>query len=293
MKISIIIPTFNEEKFLPKLLESISRQTLKDYEVIVSDAGSNDKTKKIAKEYNCKIVKGGAPGPARNRGADVAKGEFLYFFDADVKLPKKFLEKTYEEIQEKFIDVATCKIVPLSNVLIDKVLHQFMNATVAMSQFTVPYGPGCCIIITKRLFNRINGFDESLVLAEDHDIVKRASRFRPLRVLGSSHVKISVRRLRKEGRLTLLRKYLAVEMHKMTKGQIRKDIINYKFADYSTKTKGDKLDSKLRLIEKQLNILNMEYNKIMKNHISIKEKNIAKLKNKFSKIRESISRVLR
>lgn len=57
--ISIIIPTWNEENYLPKLLECIKKQTYRDYEVIVADANSTDNTKAIAKKYDCKIVKGG------------------------------------------------------------------------------------------------------------------------------------------------------------------------------------------------------------------------------------------
>ena len=63
MKISIIIPTYNEEEYLPKLLESIKSQDFTDYEVIVADAQSNDNTREIAKEYGCVVVEGGLPGP--------------------------------------------------------------------------------------------------------------------------------------------------------------------------------------------------------------------------------------
>jgi len=103
-KISIIIPTLNEEKYLPKLLESIKKQDFKDYEVIVADAGSTDNTKKIAKKFKARVVKGGMPGPGRNRGAEAAKGELLFFFDSDVKLPKGFLKKAHDEMEKRFLE---------------------------------------------------------------------------------------------------------------------------------------------------------------------------------------------
>ena len=53
--ISIIIPTLNEEKYLPLLLSSIKKQNFNDYEIIIADAGSDDKTLEIVKNYNCKI----------------------------------------------------------------------------------------------------------------------------------------------------------------------------------------------------------------------------------------------
>lgn len=59
MKLSIIIPTYNEEEYLPKLLEGIKSQDFEDYEIIVADANSTDKTREIAEVYGCKIVDGG------------------------------------------------------------------------------------------------------------------------------------------------------------------------------------------------------------------------------------------
>jgi len=66
--LSIIIPALNEEKYLPLLLKSLKSQNFNEYEIIVVDAGSSDKTVDIAKEYGCKVVKGGVPGAGRNRG---------------------------------------------------------------------------------------------------------------------------------------------------------------------------------------------------------------------------------
>ncbi len=76
--ISIIIPTLNEEKYLPKLLRSIKEQDFKEeLEIIVADANSEDKTREIAKKFSCKIVEGGLPAKARNEGAKIAKGRFF------------------------------------------------------------------------------------------------------------------------------------------------------------------------------------------------------------------------
>src|SRR3989338_1163009 len=92
MQVSIIIPTLNEEEYLPKLLESIRQQRFKDLEIIVADAGSTDKTKEIAERYGCKIVPGGLPARGRNEGARVAGGELLVFLDADVMFPRDFFQ---------------------------------------------------------------------------------------------------------------------------------------------------------------------------------------------------------
>ncbi len=99
--ISIITPTLNEEEYLPLLLESIKRQDFKDYEIIVADAGSKDKTLEIAKKFGCKIVPGGLPAKGRNAGAMVARGDLLFFLDSDVVLTKKFFEKTLAEFNKR------------------------------------------------------------------------------------------------------------------------------------------------------------------------------------------------
>ena len=99
MKFSIIIPTYNEEEYLPKLLESIKSQDFTDYEVIVADAQSNDNTREIAKEYGCIVVEGGLPGVGRNKGAEVAKGEVLLFLDSDLELTKNYLANVIEEFE--------------------------------------------------------------------------------------------------------------------------------------------------------------------------------------------------
>ena len=90
--LSIVIPTMNEEEVLPKLLASIKSQDFDDYEIIISDNFSKDRTREIAESYGARVVDGGMPGPGRNRGAEAAKGDKLLFLDADVIMPhEKFL----------------------------------------------------------------------------------------------------------------------------------------------------------------------------------------------------------
>src|SRR5690348_1009415 len=104
LNVSIIIPTFNEERYLPKLLKSIQRQTAQPKEVIVVDAFSIDKTASIARKFSCKVILDKAiytrtdiSSPIamqRNIGGHAATQPILVFLDADVVLPEAFLEKT-------------------------------------------------------------------------------------------------------------------------------------------------------------------------------------------------------
>lgn len=267
MKISIIIPTLNEEQYLPLLLDSIQKQSFKDYEIIVADAHSIDSTIRIAEQFGAKVVDGGMPAKGRNNGASVAQGEFLFFLDADVILPDDFLRSVYDEMQERYLDLSTCVVVPISDLYIDRVLHHLANLSIRMGQYTNPHAAGFCILSTKRLFERVGGFDESLTMAEDHDFVKRASRFRSLRVLDSTYINVSVRRLEKEGRAMLVNKYVLVELHRIFKGELKTDVIEYEFGnfreketEYQSKKQLDDFEAQLIQIDKELRNFK-EYNK--------------------------------
>jgi len=115
-KIGIIIPTKNEEKFLPFLAKSIINQSYKNYMVFVADANSKDNTRTMAQEYGFTVVKGGMPFEGRNNGAKEAlknQCDILIFIDADIILPsKKFLETAIKEFMSKKYDIAGTYQIP-------------------------------------------------------------------------------------------------------------------------------------------------------------------------------------
>jgi glycosyltransferase involved in cell wall biosynthesis len=226
--LSIIIPTFNEEKYLPKLLKSIKDQTVQPAEVIVSDANSQDKTRQIAKKYGCKIVAGGLPGKGRNNGAAASKQDLLLFLDADVILPKDFLEKTTKEMVRRKLDIATCFITPLSESRVDKLIYHGANIYLSSSRTFLSQLNGFCIFITRSLFNKINGFDEGVILAEDFDLLRRAKKFGRFGYLNSRKIPVSVRRLKEEGRFAYTFKMFLLQFYLLFKGGVRTDIFKYK-----------------------------------------------------------------
>ncbi|MGB7568865.1 MAG: glycosyltransferase [Chitinivibrionales bacterium] len=265
MKISIIIPTLNEEHYLPLLLSSIQKQSFKGYEVIVADAHSRDTTVRIAERFGAKVVDGGMPARGRNNGARVAHGDFLFFLDADVVLPGEFLQHAHDEMQERYLDLSTCEVMPLSDLRVDRVLHSLANLSIRMGQYTSPHAAGFCILSAKRLFERVGGFDESLTMAEDHDYVKRASRFRPLRVLDSTQISVSVRRLEKEGRAILVNKYVQVELHRIFKGELKTEVIEYEFGNFQ-KQVTDKQSRRLAAFEAKLTQLDKKLREFKERH---------------------------
>lgn len=104
-KISLIIPVYNSEKFLKKLLDSILEQTYSEYEVILINDGSTDNSINIINEYEkrdkrikCITINNSGPGIARKTGFENSTGELLFFIDSDDFLPRKDILKEIEQI---------------------------------------------------------------------------------------------------------------------------------------------------------------------------------------------------
>lgn len=231
--ISIIIPTLNEEKYLPHLLHSIRNQTVNPAEVIVADNSSSDKTKDIALSFGCKVVSGGYPGKGRNTGARVAKQKLLLFLDADVVLPPDFLEKTFCEFRIKRLDIATCYIKPVSQNQVDHLIYNLADFYIWLTKEFFSQANGFCIFVKRQVHQKIGGFDEDIVLAEDFDYVKRAKNVGKFDLLESSRIFVSTRRLEEDGRLKVGLKYLALQFYLLVKGGVRSDIFKYKLGNHT------------------------------------------------------------
>lgn len=226
--LSIIIPTFNEEEYLPKLLECIKSQTYKDYEVIVADANSKDKTRQIARKYGCRLTKsGGLPGIGRNNGAKIAKGDLLLFLDADSEIEEDFLVKTLNEIKKRKLDVAGTYLIPLGIRLIDRIFLEIFNLWTLATQHFYPNACGSGIFCKKWLHEKINGFDETIKLSEDMDYVNRAGKYGRFGIIKRPRVMYSMRRYDREGRFKIALKLLLSEIYRIFFGEIRKDVFKY------------------------------------------------------------------
>ena len=116
-KVSVIVPVYNVEKFLPRCLDSIINQTLKDIEIICVNDGSPDNCLSILEDYakkdsRIKIINQENSGPSvsRNKGILVAQGEYIGFVDSDDWLDLDFYEKLYAAAKESDADIAACGI---------------------------------------------------------------------------------------------------------------------------------------------------------------------------------------
>ena len=234
MKLSIIIPSLNEEKNLPELLDSIKKQSFSDYEIILADAGSKDKTVSIAKKYGCKIVQGGLPAKGRNEGAKIAKGKLFLFLDADMVLHPSFLEKLIDQFEKKKLDVASCSIYP--NKKVDKIFHLSYNLWAKLLEDVVPHASEV-ILIKREVHKIIRGFDKDIKIAEDHSYARKAAKYGKFGFLLRTTAATSSRRFDRDGRAKTYLKFVLAGVYMFFLGDIKSDIFEYKFDHYSKKSK--------------------------------------------------------
>lgn len=117
IKVSVIVPVYNVEKYLDKCLDSLGRQTLKDIEIIVVNDESPDNSQKIIDKYSKKYStihgykkKNGGVSDARNFGIKEAKGEYIAFVDGDDYVSIDMYEKMYEKAKAGNFDVVVCDL---------------------------------------------------------------------------------------------------------------------------------------------------------------------------------------
>lgn len=116
VKVSVILPIYNEEKYLAQCLDSICGQTLKEIEIICVDDGSTDSSPRILEGYaqkdsRIKLIRqeNQFAGAARNKGMAYAAGEYLSFLDADDYYEPYMLEKMTEEAEKRRADIVVCR----------------------------------------------------------------------------------------------------------------------------------------------------------------------------------------
>ncbi|MBR5564908.1 MAG: glycosyltransferase [Roseburia sp.] len=115
--VTVIVPIYNVEEYLPRCVDSIIEQTYRNLEIILVDDGSTDTCVKICDEYEKKderiIVvhkKNGGLSDARNVALDIAKGDYITLVDSDDYLKEDYVEYLYSLLTENQADIATCEL---------------------------------------------------------------------------------------------------------------------------------------------------------------------------------------
>lgn len=174
MKISIIIPAYNEAANIERLVNYLLNQTKdKSVEIIVVDGGSNDETIERAKKAGALVYSSPENGRAAqmNYGANFAKSNILYFVHADSYPPPGFVSDIIKAVSDGFkIGRYQTKFDSPSRLL-------KLNAFFTRFDIFMCYGGDQTLFITKDLFTKLTGFDSRMQVMEEYDLVQRA---RPL-----------------------------------------------------------------------------------------------------------------
>jgi glycosyltransferase involved in cell wall biosynthesis len=213
--ISIIIPALNEEQFLPHLLSSLVSQTSKDFEVIVVDGNSQDKTIALAETFKQKLPKltvlrsGRGVSHQRNIGAAQAKGNFLLFVDADSILLPYAIERIIGYIQKTKPTIFSTWFCPDSDSTNDAMVTLLANMVIEGALLLHrPVAQGPLTGISKKAFMEVGGYDEALAWGEDYDLTKRVcAKCVELLILRDTLYVYSLRRMRHQGTLKLAQTY--------------------------------------------------------------------------------------
>ena len=215
-RFSVIIPTLNEEKFIPKLLASLTQQTVKDFEVIVVDASPNDRTVAAAKQYTRKlpiaVIKSEKTGVSyqRNYGAKLAKADWFIFVDADSVLFPYFIERIIAYIDKKHSRIFTTWLKADSDDPGDAIGGFLLNMGVEGGVLIErPWAPGPLTVVRRDVFESVGGYNEKVTFGEDHELgVMIYRKGVPFDILREILYIYSFRRFRKEGSLKIFNRWL-------------------------------------------------------------------------------------
>lgn len=257
---SIIVPTLNEEFFVGKLLTDLSRQKYKNFDVIVVDAQSEDKTVEEVQRFNTILtiskiiqIKGRNVSKQRNKGAHYAKGPYLVFLDADARIKCNFLQKlaAYINLHRGLLFIpafSVSKKDPQLSMVVD-----FTNALISLSnKIGKPFSTGGSMILEKNFFFTIGGFPEDVPLSEDHLLVRNAYKYGvSAKFLSNIKVTFSLRRFKREGKLELLYRYIKSTIYFLAKGKVDKQIITYEMGGHLYNKKSKKVFKDLIKINPQ------------------------------------------
>lgn len=206
-RISIIIPTYNEAKYIEKTLASIRKQGRREVEVILADNGSDDGTRELARKaypgIKISIEKQMGIGRSCNRAARIASGELFLFIDGDTAMEHGTLDayaRCFDENRD--IVAATGPIRPLEKTT-SGIRLGFWFVSVGLSKFffaiNKPSIIGSNFAVRSSAFRKVHGFDPKLQTYQDWDLSKRLSAVGRIAYLPEASVRTSVRRVKKWG----------------------------------------------------------------------------------------------
>ncbi len=239
-KISVIIPTYNRENTLRRSIDSVLNQTYKNIEIIIIDDCSTDNTKKLIEEYKDKVIyykldKNSGACFARNKGVEIATGEYIAFQDSDDEWDKEKLEKQMKVLKETNTEITFCtfnfvnlkgskKVTKPSRDVNDDSFS--LTKELLIKNFISTQ----TILGKKHIFQEIP-FDPELPRLQDWDLVIRISRLCKISYLDEPLVNLYVQK----DSITMNNQKLYIAYNIIYKKN-KKDIENDEFINYCFKT---------------------------------------------------------
>ncbi|KKR34154.1 MAG: Glycosyltransferase, probably involved in cell wall biogenesis [Candidatus Gottesmanbacteria bacterium GW2011_GWA2_41_12] len=181
MLISVVIPAYNEEKYIKETLLSLKNQSAHgfDFEIIVVDSSSTDKTAEIATEMGAGIISVPKinPGFARQKGVEKAKGEIIACIDADSSADSKWLINIVNHFKNENIVGLTGKVLSRDKSVIFTLFYLFFTPVFYKLNFLLgkTIFQGQNFAVKKDAFLKIGGFTNGIISAEDADLGNRLS----------------------------------------------------------------------------------------------------------------------
>jgi glycosyltransferase involved in cell wall biosynthesis len=214
-RVSIVIPTLNEEKLISRTLSQYSKEIKDKYnlEIIISDGGSSDSTLNRINGVCDKVVteklRKQNIARGRNIGAENSEGNVLIFFNADTKVDNMplFLERIIKIMSSgKYAAISfRIKVFPEEEKLSDKLFHGFYNNYVKLiNKIGIGMARGECHILMKEHFEKAGGYNENLIAGEDFDLYRRIRKSGKIYYCSDLPVYESPRRYRAFGYMKVL-----------------------------------------------------------------------------------------
>jgi glycosyltransferase involved in cell wall biosynthesis len=214
-KYSFIIPTLNEEHNLDICLNSLLKQTLDNFEVIIVDGGSIDKTLEIAEKYGFDVIEVKKKRPhdvsnAKNEGVRASSGDYIFFLDADMALNPNGLEVLEKSFDFGDIIGVALKVLPYNGNGIENFMYEVNNILAKISHHLrfYQFSYFSCHCYEKEAFMKVGGFREDLLSCEDLDLSLRMSDLGNFYITHEAVLWTSPRRLREWSYKGYILKYL-------------------------------------------------------------------------------------
>lgn len=211
-RVSVIIPSLNEEGYIESILSDLAKQTHAPHEVIVIDAGSQDKTQNIVKGFqNVRLIIDEPPvGNQRTKGGKESTSDILIFLDSDTHIEEDFIEHVTQEFISKNYDLAWPWYVPYKSTKTITGTYYAIDGLMYIFQKLTPSGAGSCIIVTREAFDSAGGFEPQYKF-DDIVFIRKAAKKRKFGML-KEKVYVSDRRFKKYGTIRMIATYVGLSI---------------------------------------------------------------------------------